>query len=223
MRARCEVSLEVQGVYLLSARSSAPSMQGVRWVTNLRARSSAQTVQGVRVEQMTTAVTSQLYIRLDESLSAKILVRLLVVHVPVRVLALLVSLTLPLPNLARVQRLLQRERIRNRGHLRFKWKWKMENGNLVFTVADPVFLVVRLRACVRRSRAGQVTGFLGPNACASRESVPSAVCPSTPSAIAKTRENQKKCQKRIAKRNENAPQRKPSCWVRSGTASRADA
>ena len=75
---------------------------------------------------MTTAVTSQLYIRLDESLSAKILVRLLVVHVPVRVLALLVSLTLPLPNLARVQRLLQRERIRNRGHLRFKWKWKME-------------------------------------------------------------------------------------------------
>ena len=48
MRARGEVSLELQGVQCLSARSSAPSMQGVRWVTNLRARSSAQSVQGVR-------------------------------------------------------------------------------------------------------------------------------------------------------------------------------
>ena len=60
----------------------------------------------------------------------------------------------------------------------------------------------RAFACVRRSRAGQVTGFLGPNACASRESVPSAVCPSTPSDIAKTRGKPKeKAKRKIAKRN----------------------
>ena len=33
LRARGEASLEVQGVQCLSARSSAPSVQGVRWVT----------------------------------------------------------------------------------------------------------------------------------------------------------------------------------------------
>ena len=61
-----EATLEVQGVRCLSARSSAPSMQGVRWaaicehgrvrstvqgvrwVCNLRARSSALSLQGVR-------------------------------------------------------------------------------------------------------------------------------------------------------------------------------
>ena len=32
---------QLQGVQRLSARSSAPSVQGVRWVWNLRARSSA--------------------------------------------------------------------------------------------------------------------------------------------------------------------------------------
>ena len=40
-RARGEVPLELQGVQRLSARSLAPSLQGVRWVTNLRARSCA--------------------------------------------------------------------------------------------------------------------------------------------------------------------------------------
>ena len=39
VRARGEVPLAVQGVQRLSARSLAPSMQGVRWVINLRARS----------------------------------------------------------------------------------------------------------------------------------------------------------------------------------------
>jgi hypothetical protein len=41
VRTRGEASLEVQGVQRLSARSSALSVQGVRWVTNMRARSSA--------------------------------------------------------------------------------------------------------------------------------------------------------------------------------------
>ena len=41
MRARGEVSVELQGVRRLSARSSAPFVQGVRWGVNLRARSSA--------------------------------------------------------------------------------------------------------------------------------------------------------------------------------------
>ena len=54
----------------------------------------------------------------DEPLSAKILIRLLVVDVSIRILALLVRLALPLANLARVQRLLQREGIRDRRHLR---------------------------------------------------------------------------------------------------------
>ena len=107
-------------------------------------------MQGVRVEQMTSVVTSQLYIRiLDESLSAKILVRLLVVHVPVRVLALLVSLTLPLPNLARVQRLLQRERIRNCGHLRSN----REDGNFSFLPRIRCCLsCICVRACGARGR-----------------------------------------------------------------------
>jgi len=48
MRARGEASLEVQGVQRLSARSSAPSLQGVRWGFNLRARSCALYMQGVR-------------------------------------------------------------------------------------------------------------------------------------------------------------------------------
>jgi hypothetical protein len=48
VRARGEASLEVQGVQRLSARSSAPSMQGVRRCINLRARSSAPRLQGVR-------------------------------------------------------------------------------------------------------------------------------------------------------------------------------
>ena len=39
VRARGEVPLELQGVQCLSARSSAHSVQGVRWVINLRARS----------------------------------------------------------------------------------------------------------------------------------------------------------------------------------------
>ena len=37
-----------------ATRSSAPTVQGVRWVINLRARSSALSMQGVRVEQMTS-------------------------------------------------------------------------------------------------------------------------------------------------------------------------
>ena len=41
VRARGEARSNVQGVQCLSARSSAPSMQGVRWVTNMRARSSS--------------------------------------------------------------------------------------------------------------------------------------------------------------------------------------
>ena len=41
VRARGEVPLEVQGVRCLSARSSALSVQGVRWGINLRARSCA--------------------------------------------------------------------------------------------------------------------------------------------------------------------------------------
>ena len=41
MRARGEEPLGVQGVQRLSARSSALSMQGVRWACNMRARSSA--------------------------------------------------------------------------------------------------------------------------------------------------------------------------------------
>ena len=48
VRARGEVSLEVQGVQRLSARSCALSVQGVRWGINLRARSSALYMQGVR-------------------------------------------------------------------------------------------------------------------------------------------------------------------------------
>ena len=48
VRARGEASLVVQGVQRLSARSSAHSVQGVRWGINLRARSSALSVQGVR-------------------------------------------------------------------------------------------------------------------------------------------------------------------------------
>ena len=48
VRARGEVSVELQGVQRLSARSSAHSVQGVRWGLNLRARSSALSVQGVR-------------------------------------------------------------------------------------------------------------------------------------------------------------------------------
>ena len=41
VRARGEATLEVQGVQRVSARSSAHSVQGVRWGINLRARSSA--------------------------------------------------------------------------------------------------------------------------------------------------------------------------------------
>ena len=41
VRARGEVPLELQGVPRLSARSSALSVQGVRWGFNLRARSSS--------------------------------------------------------------------------------------------------------------------------------------------------------------------------------------
>ena len=48
MSARGEATLELQGVRCLSARSSALSVQGVRWCINLRARSSAQIVQAVR-------------------------------------------------------------------------------------------------------------------------------------------------------------------------------
>jgi len=48
VRARGEASLKVQGVQRLSARSSAPSVQGVRWGINLRARSCALSLQGVR-------------------------------------------------------------------------------------------------------------------------------------------------------------------------------
>ena len=48
VRTRGEASLELQGVHRLSARSSALSVQGVRWVRNLRARSSAPSMQGVR-------------------------------------------------------------------------------------------------------------------------------------------------------------------------------
>ena len=48
MRARGEEALSVQGVQCLSARSSAHSVQGVRWGINLRARSSEISVQGVR-------------------------------------------------------------------------------------------------------------------------------------------------------------------------------
>ena len=48
MRARGEVSVELQGVQSLSPRSSALCLQGVRWCVNLRARSSALSVQGVR-------------------------------------------------------------------------------------------------------------------------------------------------------------------------------
>ena len=39
VRARGEASLELQGVQSLSSRSSALSVQGVRWVTNMRTRS----------------------------------------------------------------------------------------------------------------------------------------------------------------------------------------
>jgi len=42
VRARGEVPLELQGVQRLSARTSAHSVQGVRWVRNMRARSSAR-------------------------------------------------------------------------------------------------------------------------------------------------------------------------------------
>ena len=48
VRARGKEALEVQGVRRLSTRSSALTMQGVRWVRNLRARSSALSMQGVR-------------------------------------------------------------------------------------------------------------------------------------------------------------------------------
>ena len=39
VRARGEEALELQGVQWVSARSLAPSMQGLRWGINLRARS----------------------------------------------------------------------------------------------------------------------------------------------------------------------------------------
>ena len=48
MRARGEVSVELQGVPRLSARSSALYVQGVRWCINMQARSSASFLQGVR-------------------------------------------------------------------------------------------------------------------------------------------------------------------------------
>ena len=48
MRARGEVSVDLQGVQRLSPREAALSVQGVRRVCNLRARSSALSVQGVR-------------------------------------------------------------------------------------------------------------------------------------------------------------------------------
>ena len=48
VRARGEVPLELQGVRCLSARSSAHSVQGVRWGISLRARSSALYMQRVR-------------------------------------------------------------------------------------------------------------------------------------------------------------------------------
>ena len=57
MRARGEVPLELQGVQRLSARSSALSVQGVRWVINLRARSYALSVQGVRWVQSASTVS----------------------------------------------------------------------------------------------------------------------------------------------------------------------
>ena len=139
----------------------------------------------------------------DQPLAFQIVVGLLVVHVPVRVLVLLVHLLVPAPGALALEGLVQRQRFGDGRDLRVRENSSVSearSGELwpfrdraPFRNAPAASLLGPAKIC---TRVGQVTGFLGPRACASSSNVRAqCVCPSCP-----TREFEKPTREKTTRR-----------------------